>query len=33
MPVPAPVVKQLLHNVLDHLAETLKQRAEQLSGD
>jgi hypothetical protein len=31
MPVPAPMVKQLLNNVLDHLAESLKQRAEQLS--
>ena len=30
MPVPAPMVKQLLNNVLDHLAENLKQRAEQL---
>jgi hypothetical protein len=31
MPVPAPMVKQLLNNVLDHLAESLKQRAEQLA--
>jgi hypothetical protein len=31
MPVPVPMVKQLLNNVLDHLAESLKQRAEQLS--
>ena len=31
MPVPAPMVKQLLNNVLDHLAENLKQRAEQLA--
>ncbi|MGD1172370.1 SRPBCC family protein [Mycobacterium seoulense] len=31
MPVPAPMVKQLLNNVLDHLAEKLKQRAEQLA--
>jgi ribosome-associated toxin RatA of RatAB toxin-antitoxin module len=30
MPVPAPVVKQLLNNVLDRLAENLKQRVEQL---
>jgi ribosome-associated toxin RatA of RatAB toxin-antitoxin module len=30
LPVPAPMVKQLLNNVLDHLAEKLKQRAEQL---
>ena len=33
MPVPAPMVKQLLHNVLDHLAENLKQRAEQLASN
>jgi ribosome-associated toxin RatA of RatAB toxin-antitoxin module len=32
MPVPAPMVKQLLNNVLDHLAGNLKQRAEQLAG-
>jgi hypothetical protein len=31
MPVPAPMVKQLLNNVLDHLAESLKQRAEKLA--
>ncbi|BBX75404.1 SRPBCC family protein [Mycobacterium shinjukuense] len=31
MPVPAPMVKMLLDNVLEHLAENLKQRAEQLS--
>jgi ribosome-associated toxin RatA of RatAB toxin-antitoxin module len=31
MPVPAPMVKSLLNNVLDHLAENLKQRAEQLA--
>jgi ribosome-associated toxin RatA of RatAB toxin-antitoxin module len=31
MPVPAPMVKMLLGNVLDHLAENLKQRAEQLA--
>jgi len=30
-PVPAPVMKQLLNNVLDHLAENLKQRAQQLA--
>jgi ribosome-associated toxin RatA of RatAB toxin-antitoxin module len=30
LPVPAPMVKQLLNNVLDHLAEKLKQRAEHL---
>ena len=33
MPVPAPVLKQLLNNVLDHLAENLKQRAQQLAAD
>ncbi|BBZ50021.1 cyclase [Mycobacterium heidelbergense] len=33
MPVPAPLVKQLLNNVLDRLAENLKQRAEQLNGN
>jgi ribosome-associated toxin RatA of RatAB toxin-antitoxin module len=32
MPVPAPMVKMLLNNVLDHLAENLKLRAEQLAG-
>ena len=31
MPIPAPMVKQLLNTVLDNLAEKLKQRAEQLS--
>lgn len=31
MPVPAPMVKQLLNQVLDRLAENLKQRAEQLA--
>lgn len=31
MPVPAPMVKMMLNNVLDHLAENLKQRAEQLA--
>jgi len=30
MPVPAPMVKMLLDNALDHLAENLKQRAEHL---
>ncbi len=30
-PVPAPMVKSLLNNVLDHLAENLKLRAEQLA--
>lgn len=33
MPVPAPMVKSMLNNVLDHLAENLKQRAEQLSAN
>jgi hypothetical protein len=33
MPVPAPMVKMLLNNVLDHLAENLKLRAEQLAAD
>jgi hypothetical protein len=33
MPIPAPMVKSLLNNVLDQLAENLKQRAEQLSAD
>ena len=32
LPVPAPMVKMLLNNVLDHLAENLKLRAEQLAG-
>jgi ribosome-associated toxin RatA of RatAB toxin-antitoxin module len=32
MPIPAPMVKSLAGNVLDHLAENLKQRAEQLAG-
>ncbi|MEE6179791.1 SRPBCC family protein [Mycobacterium sp. 050134] len=31
MPIPAPMVKSLAGNVLDHLAENLKRRAEQLS--
>lgn len=31
MPVPAPMVKQLLNNVLEHLAGKLKERAEQLA--
>lgn len=31
MPVPEPMVKMLLNNVLEHLAENLKQRAEQLA--
>jgi ribosome-associated toxin RatA of RatAB toxin-antitoxin module len=31
MPIPAPMVKQLAGNVLDHLADNLKRRAEQLS--
>lgn len=30
-PVPAPMVKMLLNNALDHLAENLKLRAEQLA--
>jgi ribosome-associated toxin RatA of RatAB toxin-antitoxin module len=33
MPVPAPMVKMLLGNVLDQLAENLKQRAEQLASN
>lgn len=33
MPVPAPMVKQLLNNVLDHLADNLKQRAQQLASN
>jgi ribosome-associated toxin RatA of RatAB toxin-antitoxin module len=32
MPVPAPMVKMLLNNVLEQLAENLKLRAEQLAG-
>jgi len=31
MSIPGPMVKSLLNNVLDQLAENLKQRAEQLS--
>jgi ribosome-associated toxin RatA of RatAB toxin-antitoxin module len=31
MPVPAPMVKMMLNNVLDHLAENIKRRAEQLT--
>ena len=31
LPVPAPMVKMLLNNVLDSLAENLKQRAEELA--
>ncbi|MCA2257123.1 SRPBCC family protein [Mycobacterium avium] len=33
MPVPAPMVKLMLNNVLDHLADNLKQRAEQLAAN
>jgi ribosome-associated toxin RatA of RatAB toxin-antitoxin module len=33
MPVPAPMVKSLLNNVLERLAENLKLRAEQLAAD
>ncbi|CQD03903.1 cyclase/dehydrase [Mycobacterium lentiflavum] len=33
MPVPAPMVKMMLNNVLDHLAENLKKRAEQLAAN
>jgi ribosome-associated toxin RatA of RatAB toxin-antitoxin module len=33
MPVPAPMVKSLLNNVLEHLADNLKQRAEQLAAN
>lgn len=33
MPVPAPMVKSMLNTVLDHLADNLKQRAEQLSAN
>lgn len=32
LPVPAPMVKMLLGNVLDQLAANVKQRAEQLAG-
>jgi ribosome-associated toxin RatA of RatAB toxin-antitoxin module len=31
MPVPAPMVKMMMNNVLDHLADNLKKRAEQLA--
>ncbi len=31
MPVPEPMVKMLPNNVLEHLAENLKKRAEQLA--
>jgi ribosome-associated toxin RatA of RatAB toxin-antitoxin module len=31
MPMPAPMVKMFVGNALDHLAENLKQRAEQLA--
>ena len=33
MPIPAPMVKSLLNNVLEHLAENLKKRAEQLAAN
>jgi ribosome-associated toxin RatA of RatAB toxin-antitoxin module len=33
MPVPAPMVKMLLNNVLDQLAENLKLRSERLAAD
>ncbi|WP_445162550.1 SRPBCC family protein [Mycobacterium sp. Dal123C01] len=33
LPVPAPLVKSMLNNVLDHLAENLKLRAEQLAAN
>ena len=33
LPLPAPMVKSLLDNVLDVLADNLKQRAEQLAAD
>ena len=33
MPVPVPMVKMLLNNALDHLAENLKLRAEQLAAN
>lgn len=32
MPVPKPMVKKLVNDALDHLANNLKQRAEQLAG-
>ncbi len=32
-PIPAPMVKSLAGNVLDHLAENLKRRAEQLAAN
>jgi ribosome-associated toxin RatA of RatAB toxin-antitoxin module len=32
MSVPKPMVKKLVNNALDHLADNLKQRAEQLAG-
>ena len=31
MPIPAPMVKQLMNNVLDQLADNLKERAEHLA--
>jgi hypothetical protein len=31
LPVPAPMVKQMVNNVLDYLADNLKKRAEELS--
>lgn len=31
LPIPAPMVKQMVNNVLDYLAENLKRRAEELS--
>src|SRR5262249_49560176 len=33
LPVPAPMMKMLMNNVLDALAEKLKQRAEQLAAN
>ena len=33
LPVPAPMVKSMLNNVLDHLADNLKLRAEQLAAN
>jgi ribosome-associated toxin RatA of RatAB toxin-antitoxin module len=33
LPVPAPLVKSMLNNVLDHRAENLKLRAEQLAAN
>nr|WP_128617191.1 SRPBCC family protein [Mycobacterium lepraemurium] len=33
MPVPVPMVRSMLNNVLDHLADNLKQRAEQLAAN